>query len=547
MSHRAFLWSVLAACLLVGASGCVTPLAGSGGPALVEWRGVEEGRDDTEARRAELERARAQLWGVASGVREVGAKLLLTYWVENGALTLVGYRAESRDGLEGGPVDQSALGRVLEPVFGTFTQQHLGQVQLVLRREHQGWALEGYTAGAAHVRPPEARRLPVRTEGVPSRTFLSVQEAASRLVQLLPVPHREGRARLVAEVRLEDGRVLGTEARLYEATRSGGSGLGAGSFAAVELASVLLPFTEGLGQRTVRLEVVAVHPLDEGARVWVAAAEVERAPLPYGMDEDFAAEYHAMHESILRRWREEVAEGTAWVLQRGAEEMALWYVGGIFAHGMGVLAKVSAPVMKAVLERGGRAAAGWLRSALVRLAPQERRAFEQLWMKVQLEGEAALGVAERKELRGLMLRLEQRLGIPLDGPQKDRLREAARKAYSDLHPHLQHFLDTQPHRHPIHHRRPLEYCHLFPDEDINAPRNLAMVRDIVHRRINALWNKVRAARPQATAEEINAAARRIDAHFSPWYHRADEPPGVSLVQAEASALDALRRLFPELR
>jgi hypothetical protein len=42
-----------------------------------------------------------------------------------------------------------------------------------------------------------------------------------------------------------------------------------------------------------------------------------------------------MQEATLLRWREGVVEGTAWLAQRGVEELALWMVGGIIARGLG--------------------------------------------------------------------------------------------------------------------------------------------------------------------------------------------------------------------
>ena len=43
---------------------------------------------------------------------------------------------------------------------------------------------------------------------------------------------------------------------------------------------------------------------------------------------------------------------------------------------------------------------------------------------------------------------------------------------------------------PIHHRRPLQYAHLFPDENINAGENLAMLQKYVHQGNQLLVGKV---------------------------------------------------------
>jgi hypothetical protein len=95
----------------------------------------------------------------------------------------------------------------------------------------------------------------------------------------------------------------------------------------------------------------------------------------------------------------------------------------------------------------------------------------------------------------------------------------------------------------------LEHAHLFPEQDINGADNLVMVMEKVHSRLNALWTKFRQARPQATAAEVDKAARVIDGRFQPWYHQPNEPSQVrySLKEAEEVALEELQRLFPGLR
>lgn len=330
--------------------------------------------------------------------------------------------------------------------------------------------------------------------------------------------------------------------------RGGSRGLSCSPSAQVagEAIQVLLPFTQGIGPRTVRMRLVLVHrPGEAQARGHVETAWVER-PLPLGLDENFVEEYREMHEDILRRWREETRDGAEWVARQGVEQLALWYAGGILTRGVGLFASKAIPTVLRALRGSGEAAAGWLRTTLSRLAPAQKQAFERLWAKVQLEGPRALSKAERTELRALMEGLEQLVRRPLSRGEKETLREAARRQYKKLRPDLKPIMNARPHEHPVHHRRPLEYAHLFPEEDINAAENLVMLRRSAHERINALWSRFRQARSDVTARDVEQVARKIDERFKHWYHRADEPAEVpySLEEAEDAVWRELRRLFP---
>ncbi|HEY0093682.1 MAG TPA: hypothetical protein VGB96_05130, partial [Archangium sp.] len=128
------------------------------------------------------------------------------------------------------------------------------------------------------------------------------------------------------------------------------------------------------------------------------------------------------------------------------------------------------------------------------------------------------------------------------------LRKDAREYYKDLYPQLARVLDDLAAKLPIHHRRPLQYAHLFPADDINAAENLAVLQKYVHQEINSLWGHFRKARPNPTADEVRRAAEIIDGYFEPWYHRVDAPPGLSRTAWEAreAALRELRSRFPGL-
>jgi hypothetical protein len=308
---------------------------------------------------------------------------------------------------------------------------------------------------------------------------------------------------------------------------------------------VLLPFSEGVGPRTVRLVLLAELPSGGGnTRAWVESSRVERPePAPE------LSWYRAMHEATLLRWREGVHEGGAWLAQRGVEELALWSVGAILARGAGFFATEGLSLVTKALKRSPEAASGWLRTTLLRLPGKERKAFEYLWSKVQLEGEAALAQEERVALRGLMERIERLVVTPLGQDEKKNIREAARRYYKALHPELEKLMDEAPRRYPVHHRHPVEYAQLFPDEDINAAENLMLAQRSIHDRINALWTKFRVAHEGVTAQEVEEVARIIDKHLKAWCDRVGLPDELSPAfrDAEASALGELMRRFPALK
>ncbi|WP_164009608.1 hypothetical protein [Pyxidicoccus trucidator] len=530
-------------------AGCATTHDGSGGTVWV-GKGLPAGMDESaleQAASAEAARAAAQVWAVAGDVHEVGARLAFTFWVERGALTLVAYEASGREGPAGRPVDSDTAFDSLRTVFEAYAKQRTGEVRLALRRQESGWAVD-YESGSHAQRPLEAKSLPVRWEGTLAPTREAQTEGLARLLRAVSVP-AGGAARVEVEARLEDGRVEGWELKGYQVTRPGARDepRAVSETVHAEAVKVLLPFMEGLGPRAVRLELVLVHREDAvRAGGWVEGARVVRASPPDGLDADAVAEYRALHEDILRRWREGVHEGFAWLAQRGVEELALWYVGGVLAKGAGFLAVRGGGIVLKALRQGKEAAAGWLRTMLTRLSGGEKRTFERLWAKAQLEGEKALSGGERQELRALMARIEGLASTPLTTDEKNVLRGQARQFYKSQNRHLISVMDSRPEDWPVHHRRPLQYAHLFPAEDINAAKNLAMVEVSVHRRISSLWDRFRQARPQATADDVLRTADIIDGRFQPWYHQVvPAPPSAKAVEAaEKAALDALKRLFP---
>ncbi|WP_309896074.1 hypothetical protein [Archangium sp.] len=508
----------------------------------------EEGREPEEARKAETERALAWMVGVASGVREVGTRLVFTFWVHEGALTPLDYQEEGGGGSTGRGVEAHVLERELRPFFREPLGRSTGEVVLRLRREEGRWAV-AYDATRQGTRPAEARTLAVGTRGTPSGTFLSVHEAMRKGLRAVQV-WEGGAARVEMTVELEDGRLTGWELVEARHTRegTGGGPRALSSEVAGNAVQVVLPFTEGLGPRTVRLVLRVEHRAGEAeARGRVEEAWVERPSLEWALTPE-RSWYHAMHEATLLRWREGVYEGSAWLAQKGVEEAALWFVGGMVGKGLGSFMTKGLEGLPKALGREPEVAAGWLRSALKRISSEDRKTFERLWRKAALEGEQAMAQGERETLRRLFVRLEQVVQEPLAADPKKLLRDEAREYYKELYPQFVRALDALTEELPIHHRRPLQYAHLFPADDINAAENLAMLQKYVHQEINFLWVRFRKARPHPTADEVRRAAEIIDGYFEPWYHRVDDPPGLSKTAGEArqAALRGLRSHFPGL-
>jgi hypothetical protein len=526
---------LLASLLWVGCVG--SQVAGSGG-GMWALEGPHE-----ESRRAEVESALEHFWSLSSGHREVGARLAFTFWAQNGALTLLEYR-EEKGGAQGRPLEADAFARHLRPLLTGYLSGRAGVVVLTLKREEAGWAVDS-EATERGGRPVEAKTRPVNRRSLPADTVSRAQEVASKLVRLVEVP-AGGATSLQVEVGLEDDRIVGWEHRGFQVMERGGGPRSLSEESVERLARVLLPFAQGVGQRTLALELRGEHRVGAPtAHVQVLTARtLHPAPLP-GADPDFAAEYRAMHEDILCRWREGVRDGAELLARYSLEEMALWCVGGMLTRGAGLLFESAAPTVKRVLTRGGTEAAGWLRTTLRRLPHAERVAFERFWTKVRMEGAEALSSTERQELVALMNRLERLLRKPLSTSEKNELRRAARQHFERLHPNIHEAMSCLG-PYEVHHRRPLEYAHVFPSEDVNASANLKAVMKDVHQRIGGVWTEFRNIRGSPHADDVDAVADIVDRHFGRWYdqpHMSGELTS-ALDKAEEAARQELRRTFP---
>jgi hypothetical protein len=522
---------------------------GSGRPFLQGPRpGSEEWEDLEEARQAEVESALAGMWGVAAGVREVGAVLEFTFWAEGGALTLLSLGRHEWGREPGGAVDKAAFARELRENLQTYVEDHTGSVKLTLRREERRWRAD-YETEALKDFPPEAKTWPVRRVGVRVEVLDGVLAAGNEAASRLWVP-AGGRVRWTVEIALEDEWVRGLETQPPRSL-PGGVPVRATPELSGTLANVLVPFSQGLGPRKVRVELEGTSAA--GARVshWkVVAAEVIRPPPPASENAAEVAEYRAMHEQIQRQWREETREGFQQMGLYSLEQIALWVVGGLVARGVGVVVEAVAPTIARGLARGGSQAVGWFRSLLVRASTTEKQAFNRLMVKAETQGLESLTVAEREQLNSLLARLEKLTSTPLNeiADAKGRLRDdASRYFYEKLHPELSRVLrDSRGNLYDVHHGIPLEYAHRFPLRDINAASNLAAAARPVHVKINNVWVLLKKARGEPTVAEIEEVERVVRKHFGRWFNKVydgSESATKELAAAESAAMGEVSALL----
>ncbi|WNG54324.1 hypothetical protein F0U59_05660 [Archangium gephyra] len=417
----------------------------------------------------------------------------------------------------------------------------MGEVVLTVRGEGQGWRLDSFTWRDG-TRPLEAKTLPVRRTGIPAETLAQAHALASRLTHGLRVPEG-GRAALLVDVMLDDDRLLAAETVRYESRGASSIGVPSPNLV-VQITQALLPFTQGVGPRTVRLRLEAEHRRAEGHARWhVLEAETLR-PDVLGSP-SLIAEHYALYERILREWREETVATAQQAGIASAEFLATWFIGSLALRGGFALFEAVAPRLAPILARGGSDAVAWFRSFLVRIRPRERETFQRLWTKAQTQG---LSTAEKTRFRKLIVRFEELLDTKLDEEARKLLRRQANKDFYKLRPDLAKTLvDAAGSKYPVHHRIPLEHAHRFPEMNINGSANLKALHSTVHERVNNVWTAFRPAGSKASGGEVRQVVDIVDRHFQRWYDNVYEQASeTALEEAEKAALREVSMLLARL-
>ena len=478
----------------------------------------------TKERESEIRQALGQMWGILSSVEAVEAEVEFTFWTNRGALTMVAWRRGADSGEVAESVDPETFFRALSRNFTTFVGAGTRSLNVVFRREPRHWRLsELRSTDTLTSAPLEAKTLPVDAPPIPAGVFAELEnEARRRWLPLLKAPS-DGTATLELKVDFEDERLVGSSPGGYHAT-------GRGTFVTTppgfetRIAAALLPFSQGLGHRSVKVVLQAARSVRESSPRWrvVTAATVRpEAGEPQEQGTSFA-EYRLLHEEIMRRWREEVHDSAVLAASFTAEQVAWWIVGAWAARGAGVLLKAVSTPLARVLGRGGVGAAGWLECLIARMPAPERQTLSRLWARVETQGLEALSAAERTELRVAFQRLEQLAAAPLTMGEKGILREIARAKFwahlEKLDPKLAAKLVFEGKLYPVHHRFPLAFAHLAVETDINAVANLVAVGPEVHISINRLWAGFRPGGARMTRTSILEMVAIVDRHFGRWYN-----------------------------
>ncbi|HYO58915.1 hypothetical protein [Archangium sp.] len=205
-------------------------------------------------------------------------------------------------------------------------------------------------------------------------------------------------ARMEVELALEDDRLTGWKSGRYQA-ESGGKARPADARAAQSPTLAVLPFTRGLGPRTVRVELSGRHEGASATAHWrVERAETLRPEPADEAVEDVLREYRMLHAGIFHRYREEMVDTVKLAGAFTLEQVALCVIGGLVGKRLHVAYEALAPTVMRVVKRGGVAGMRWLRTQLVRAGRKDQEVLRRLFAKVETEGFESLSAAERNEL-----------------------------------------------------------------------------------------------------------------------------------------------------
>ncbi len=500
-----------------------------------------------EARRAEAARALDAVWGVTGFTQALGAEWKFRFWSQGGALTLLSLHNTEAGEERLAPISRGAFLPRLLSELPTLLGTSPREVTLEFERKERGWTGD-VDRSSKEETPPYARTVPSIRSGVSRSTHQQALGVARGIVRLMTVP-RGGSAELTAQVSLDDSRLLSWEPKDLDSS-GGGPALSAGEEAVNLVVAVLLPFTQGLGERTVSLSLQAEHLPGEAHPRWRIIAAHLLEPLPLRPEvADIHGEYKKLHESIIVGFQNEVRETAILAAGFTLEQIAYSVVGGLALKGAWVLIGKGAPTILSFLSKGGKAAVRWFRDLLVRAPVVEREALLRLWTKAETQGINALSVAEKQQFQALMVRLEKVLESPIGSEAKSDLRAWSREAYFKLYnPEFARLLGKEGLQiYQVHHLCPLEYAHLFPKLDITGKANLAGLHETVHYSVSRIWASVRANSGRMKAQDVERVMEAINRHYRRWFDRVYDPQdAAALARAEQSALGEVAQIKARL-
>jgi hypothetical protein len=485
-----------------------------------------------------------QMYGIIHSTNTLNAEYEFTFWTSNGAMTLVNFKQTQPGTKPVQPVDEATFTRG----FGTWLPVFIGQQEryykIILQRESANWGVksQGETQPASQPSlPPEGRSIPLSTSGVPAPTFIKGTEIVKQIGSLLHVP-QNGRAEANFSVEYDDDRLEKLEIGTFtwDRPKTGSKDLPPQPlFVDVELLNSILAFTGGLGNRTVTFKLNGIHSGSPPYGVWhVTEAGVKRPPTSGMPDEadKIVSDYRRMHQDIIVQWRQGVKDMAVYAAMMGAEQIALWLIGGAIFKLLGASFRLVAPRLLGFIGKGTQAGLEYLETMIVRLSTAEKAELRAIIKKAETEGMEALSAIEKQRLIDLMTKLESLIGKPLVQAEKDAIRDAMVARYGAARAATVEAFKKAGLSCPIHHRFPLEWSHLFPQLDVNAAKNLIGLETTVHQGVNAVWTRFRTLpAAKVKGEYVVKIVEIVDKYFGKWYHTVPQNSGAALTAEVATA------------
>lgn len=512
---------------------------------------TEEARDGTQAEREMAVQA------VVDNLRQIrnrGAKVAMTFWVQRTAATLLGVHRAADGQAEQVSPNVKALAADLRRNWTAALMGPTGrEVVFTFELGAHGWEQIKLETKDRDEAPPEAHTVAVNhtgyTESARNTTSRAVEDIIRSALEATDATFR-GEWSVV----LDDDRVVevkyGTQARTTPTDGKPDGDPPHGVQARRVIEAAILPFTRGLGERTVKLVFDVAHKAPAKETTWILRESgVVRPATPGDEASDIVAEYRATHEQIIKQWREGVKDAAIMAASMGVEHVAANLIGGAIFKVAGHLLGAAAPRLLKLLKGNKKPTKEYLETLFARLSGDEKDEAARILLKLH-KGEK-LTKADEKVLTQIYKSLDDKIGKALTDNEKKALRaQAFNKRYPAARASATQAFEQAKRAGrdwQVHHRVGLEYAHLYPDMDINAVDNLIGLDDVVHSRISALWTTFRAKFPanKVTTKQIDQMAEIIDDEFAQWYHKVPNTKTLAdeLKVAEGAARSKMEYVF----
>lgn len=118
-------------------------------------------------RESECRLAAAHLWRILAPIDAVGAEVAVTYWANQGAMTMLSWHRAAEGQGHGAPVDERAFVEKFWRPLLAYVGEAPRTIRLVHLREEGRWTLKSLESSVAASPPKEAKSLPVMPRTLP--------------------------------------------------------------------------------------------------------------------------------------------------------------------------------------------------------------------------------------------------------------------------------------------------------------------------------------------------------------------------------------------